>query len=88
MGRYVMNDESRALRQSLGELCSAYNELLADKDTVDFRLGSPEPYGPAETGTDPERAYEAESKSLSHDLRSVVVEIVETAQRIRAIEHF
>lgn len=86
--RYIMNDESRALRQSLGELCSAYNELLSDKDTVDFRLGSPEPYSETESGTDPERVYEAESKSLSNGLRDIVVKIIETGDRIRTIEGF
>ena len=88
MLKYIMNDESRALRLSLGELCSAYNELLADKDTLDFRLGSPEPYGESEPGTDPQRVYEAESKSLSNELRDIVIKIIETGQRIRGIEGF
>lgn len=83
-----MNDESRALRQSLGELCGAYNELLADKDTVDFRLGSREPYGKAEPGIDPEHIYEAESKSLSDEIRNIVIKMTEAGQQIRAIEGF
>lgn len=83
-----MTDESRALRQSLAELCDAYNELVADKDTLDFRLGSREPYAEAEPGTDPERIYESESKSLSDELRGTVIKMIETGQRIRSIEGF
>lgn len=86
--KYTMNDESRALRQCLAELCAAYNELLADKDTIDFRLGSPEPYGKAEPGIEPERIYEAESKSLSNELRNVVIRMLESGERIRSIEGF
>jgi hypothetical protein len=83
-----MNDESRGLRRSLAELCGTYNELVANKDTIDFRLGSHEPYGQAESGTDPERVYENESKSLSDELRRVVVKLIEAGQRIRSIEGF
>lgn len=83
-----MNDESRALRHSLAELCDAYNELVADKDTVDFRLGSRELYDEAEPGTDPEHVYEAESKSLSDEIRGIVIKMIETGERIRSIEGF
>lgn len=83
-----MNDESRALRHSLAELCGAYNELIADKDTIDFRLGSREPYGKAKPGVDPEHVYEAESKSISNEIRDTVVKMVEAGQRIRSIEGF
>ena len=86
--KYMMSDRSRALRQTLGDLCSAYNERLADKDTVDFRLGSPEPYTTPEPGTQPERVYEAESESLSDELRTIVINIIETGQLIRNIEGF
>lgn len=86
--KYIMNDESRALRQSLADLCLAYIELLADKDTIDFRLGSPKAFGKAEQGIDPERIYEAESKSLSNELRRVVMRMLESGQRIRSIEGF
>lgn len=83
-----MNDESRALRLSLASLCGAYNELIADKDTVDFRLGSQEPYGKAELGVDPELAYEGESKSLSDQIRDIIIKMIEVGQRIRGIEGF
>jgi len=39
-----MNDESRALRHQLRDLCDVYNVLVADKDTLDYRLGSHEAY--------------------------------------------
>jgi hypothetical protein len=83
-----MNDESRALRQELATLCSSYNELIADKDTIDFRLGSKEPYAEAKPGIEPERAYEVESKSLGEDIREIVIKMIEVGQRIRSLEGF
>lgn len=88
MMKKTMNDESRALRQSLAQLCATYNDLIADKDTIDYRLGSPEPYGKTQPGTNAERVYETESKSLSDDIRKIIVEIIEAGQRIRSIEGF
>lgn len=86
--KIYMDDESRALRQSLADLCGAYNELTADKDTIDFRLGSREPYGKAEPGIDPEHIYETESKSLSDEIRNIIIEMIDAGQRIRGIEGF
>ena len=83
-----MNDESRALRQELGELCDSYNLLLADKDAIDFRLGSQEPYAEAKPGVDPEDVYEVESKSLSDDIRAVIIKAIGVGQRIRSLEGF
>ncbi len=83
-----MNDESRALRQSLADMCGAYNDLIADKDAVDFRLGSREPYGKAKPDVDPEHVYEAESKSLSDDIRDIIIKMIDAGQRIRSIEGF
>jgi hypothetical protein len=83
-----MNDESRALRQELTKVCDAYKELLADKDTVDFRLGSPEPYADAEPGIDPEQVYEVESESLNDNIRETVVKMIEVGQRIKRLEGF
>lgn len=84
-----ITDESRELRHALGGLCERYLLLLADKDTLDFRLGSADPY---EDGSMPaggaERAYEDDSKAVSETLRQVVGEIVETGRRIQAIESF
>ncbi len=84
-----MNDKSRVLRHELGSLCDHYNAMLADKDTLDIRLGSDEPY---EDGSMPaggaKRAYEDASESASVDLRQLVVQIVEIGQRIRTIESF
>jgi hypothetical protein len=39
-----MNDKSRALRYELGSFCDRYKAMLTDKDTLDIRLGSDEPY--------------------------------------------
>ncbi|MGZ3498354.1 MAG: hypothetical protein ACXWNJ_17615 [Vulcanimicrobiaceae bacterium] len=83
-----MNDESRALRLELAKLCDFYNELVADKDTIDFRLGSPEPYAEAKPGIDAEAAYEVESGSLSDDIRETVIKMIEVGQRIRSLERF
>jgi len=84
-----MNAKSRALRYELGSFCDRYKAMLADKDTLDIRLGSDEPY---EDGSMPvggaERAYEDASESASADLRQLIVQIVEIGQRIRAIESF
>jgi hypothetical protein len=83
-----MNDTSRALRYALGTLCERYNSLIANKDTLDFRLGSNEPYGETAPGVDAEQAYADESHQVSTDLRALIVDMVEIAQRIRAIEGF
>lgn len=83
-----MNDESRALRQKLAKLCDSYNHLISDKDTVDFRLGSHEPYAKTVSGIDPERIYEAESTALSEDVRQLIIAMLETGNRIREIEGF
>jgi hypothetical protein len=83
-----MNDTSRQLRYALGALCERYNSMIADKDTLDFRLGSPQPYGHTARSLDAEGAYEAESASVSSDLRGVIVEMIDVGQRIRAIEGF
>jgi hypothetical protein len=84
-----MNDKSRALRYELVSLCDRYNAMLADKDTLDTRLGSDEPYedGSMSAGG-AQRAYEDASESASADLRQLIVQIVEIGQRIRAIESF
>jgi hypothetical protein len=83
-----MNDDSRILRHHLGTLCLRYNTMFADKDTLDFRLGSPEPYNETENETNPEVVYETESRSVSADLRSLIVELIEVAEQIRSIERF
>jgi hypothetical protein len=83
-----ITDDSRALRHHLGSLCLRYNALFADKDAVDFRLGSPEPYVETEHNTSAEAIYETESHSLTADLRSLIVELIEVARRIRDIEDF
>lgn len=83
-----MNDTSRQLRYALGVLCERYNSMIADKDTLDFRLGSPDAFGQTLGGLDAEKAYLDESGAVSGDLRALIVEIMETAQRIRAIESF
>lgn len=84
----MINDESRELRYALGMLCERYNSMIADKDTLDYRLGSPEPYDETSRNVDPEEAYLVESRAVSVDLRSLIVEMIETAQRIRSIEGF
>lgn len=83
-----MNDTSRRLRYSLGVLCDRYNTMVADKDTLDFRLGSREPYGETVHNVDAEQAYRRESRAVSNDLRAVIVEMVDVAQEIRRIEDF
>jgi hypothetical protein len=83
-----MNDTSRQLRYRLGDLCERYNAMVADKDALDFRLGSPESYGETLQGIDAEGAYLRESRGVSGDLRTVIIEIVEIGQRIRSIEGF
>jgi hypothetical protein len=83
-----MNDTSRQLRNALGALCERYNTMLADKDTLDFRLGSPEPYGITLNEVDAESAYLGESRDVSDDLRTIIVEMVDVAGRIRDIEGF
>jgi hypothetical protein len=83
-----MNDTSRALRYELGNLCQQYNDMVADKDVLDFRLGSPEPYAETTAKVDPERIYERESLALSRDVRRLIADIVEVGRRIRDIEGF
>jgi hypothetical protein len=83
-----MNDTSRTLRYKLGALCERYNAMIADKDTLDFRLGRPEPYEQTVNEVNPEKAYLDESRNVSNDLRAVIVEMVDLGQRIRAIEGF
>ena len=83
-----MNDESRALRHQLRDLCDAYSVLLADKDAVDFRLGSHEAYAETAETVNAESVYEKESFSISDELRGTIVKMMEVAQRIRTIEQF
>ncbi len=83
-----MNDESRRLRHQLAELCDVYNVLVADKDTIDFRLGSREEYAVATEPMDAEAVYEDESHSVSAELRDTIIKMIEVAQRIRKIERF
>ena len=83
-----MNDTSRRLRYALGVLCDRYNTMIADKDALDFRLGSPEPYGHTAGDVDAEAAYVNESQDVSSDLRAVIVEMIDLGERIREIEGF
>jgi hypothetical protein len=83
-----MNDESRGLRHRLAELCDVYNVLVADKDAIDFRLGSHEEYAAATEPMDAEAVYEGESHSVSGELRDTIIKMIEVAQRIRKIERF
>jgi len=83
-----MNDRSRQLRYALGTLCERYNSMIADKDTLDFRLGSPERYAETAGTIDAEEVYVRESAGVSNDLRSLIVEMIDVAQRIRDIEGF
>ena len=83
-----MNDESRELRYRLGSLCERYNLMVVDKDTLDYRLGSNEPYGETMHGVNAEQAYEGASKEIGGDLRTVIIEMVEIGKRIRDIEGF
>jgi hypothetical protein len=83
-----MNDTSRQLRYALGALCDRYNSMIADKDTLDFRLGSREPYGNTLNEVDAESAYLSESRGVSDDLRSIIVEMMDVGGRIRDIERF
>lgn len=83
-----MNDASRGLRYRLGELCGRYNSMIADKDTLDFRLGSPEAFGETTGGTNAEAAYLNESRGVSGDIRTLIVEMIDLAQQIRNIEGF
>ena len=62
--------------------------MLADKDTLDFRLGSPKPYDATLNEVDAESAYLGESRDVSDDLRTIIVEMVDVAGRIRDIEGF
>jgi hypothetical protein len=62
--------------------------MVADKDALDFRLGSPAPFGETVSGVDAQAAYEGASRDVSSDLRALIVEMVDVGQRIRAIEGF
>ncbi|HKU68535.1 MAG TPA: hypothetical protein VJP85_12230 [Candidatus Baltobacteraceae bacterium] len=62
--------------------------MIADKDALDFRLGSPEPFDETVSGIDAECAYEDESRDVSGDLRAIIVQMVDLGQRIREIERF
>lgn len=83
-----MNDESRELRYRLGTLCERYNAMIADKDTLDYRLGSNEPYGETAHEVSAESAYEAASHAVSGGVRALVIEILDVGKRIREIEGF
>jgi hypothetical protein len=83
-----MNDTSRQLRYTLGTLCDRYNTMIADKDTLDFRLGSPKPYGETSNDVDAESTYLSESREVSDDLRTIIVEMMDVGRRIRNIEGF
>ncbi|HLI96598.1 MAG TPA: hypothetical protein VKT72_11000 [Candidatus Baltobacteraceae bacterium] len=83
-----MNDTSRRLRDALGTLCDRYNTMVADKDTLDFRLGSPEPYGKTVNEVDAESAYLSDSHEVSDDLRAIIIEMMDVGRRIREIEGF
>lgn len=83
-----MNDASRELRYRLGTLCERYNAMVADKDALDYRLGSPEPFGDTVHGTDAHSAYAGESRTVSSDLRVLIVEMLDICGQIRAIEGF
>ena len=84
----AMNDTSRTLRYALGDLCERYNKMVADKDVLDFRLGSDEPYGQTIRDVDAQEAYLTESRDTSGELRTVIVEMTEIGRRIREIEGF
>lgn len=83
-----MNDTSRTLRYELGTICERYNVMIADKDAIDVRLGSPEPYGETSAEVSAERVYEVESHTIGGDLRALIAQMHELAQRIREIEGF
>lgn len=83
-----MNDESRELRYRLGALCERYNAMIADKDTLDYRLGSNEPYDTTVHDVNAEAVYEGASHTVSGELRMVIVEILDIGKRIREIERF
>lgn len=83
-----MNDTSRQLRYALGSLCERYNSMISDKDVLDYRLGTPASYGETIGNLNAEGAYLDESVSVSSDLRALIVEMIDVAQRIRTIEGF
>ena len=83
-----MNDESRELRYRLGALCERYNAMIADMDTLDYRLGSNEPYDTTVHDVNAEAVYEGASRTVSGELRMVIVEILDIGKRIREIERF
>lgn len=84
----AMNDESRELRYRLGSLCERYNAMIADKDTLDYRLGADEPYDATLHSVNPEVVYEGASHEVSGELRTLIVEILDIGRRIREIERF
>lgn len=84
----TMNDESRELRYRLGSLCERYNAMIADKDTLDYRLGANEPYEPTVNNVDAQAAYEGASHEVSGELRGLILDILDVGRRIREIERF
>lgn len=83
-----MNDESRELRYRLGTLCERYNAMVSDKDTLDYRLGSHEPYQATAHEVSAEAAYENASHEVTDSLRVLIVELIDVSERIRRIEGF
>ena len=83
-----VNDMSRQLRYRLGALCERYNAMIADKDALDFRLGSPEPFGDTASSVNAEEVYGEASGTVSSDLRALIIEMTDITQQIRAIEGF
>jgi hypothetical protein len=86
MKRPIMNDESGVLREELTKLYDSYNGLVADKDAIDVRLGSREPYAEARPGIDLGHVYEVESKSLVDDIRETVIKMMEVGDRLKGLE--
>lgn len=62
--------------------------MVADNDTLDFRLGSREPYGNTLNAVNAESAYLSESRDVSDDLRTIIIEMMDVGRRIRDIEKF
>jgi len=83
-----MTDSSRQLRYHLGVLCERYNLAVADKDALDVRLGTPEPYQETSSRVNPKTVYEDESHLVSTDLRALIVEIAAVIGEIRSVEGF
>ena len=83
----IISDELRALRREITKLYDSYNGLVADKDTIDFRLGSREPYAEVRPGIDSEHVYEVESELLRDDIRDTVIRIMDVRDRIKSLKH-